>query len=588
MYTVNILRSNSTNSTDKARALSLYISSTSNSSISGNSDDTLTVDEIDGFLTNLKDVNLTLSTSESILVAYSPNQGNGVIVLGASLNRDSGGQVVNTSNKDQALSAPLSTAAVISPESLFGVTSLNMLIIDKPTAFEKLENFTKKKLASSVVVAAVQRNDSVVRPMNIALYFTVLDEYKPNTSVEYLCSFYDNRTNGWNESGCTTPVENTVFKRYECSCKHTTSFALIWLPKGQTGLLNAQDIASLVVQSLSILCFLAIIVHIVVTRCINPMMSVKAYDLLPLISTASTSVLFVFYIALGMTVYTRKLDLTVTRCFTSASVLMFFVYFFLIFMFCIKTSVGYFNYLRFVLLFPEPSFRKLGLMLLISFFISITWVSFAAGFNSDPSFNITQLYQGKLCWFTRDVVYYFVTIPVGIFLVLNLLTIILVTKRIIDHVRNATSPHQSYVRMKRCILVLLSSCVTQGVGWLFGPFISFVNPEAANILGWFFVIFNGLEGVWSLLLYVIVRTQHVYEQKRTKAALSLKTPKKSGSKKKIKSSREEESTESIAEENRRSTAYEQISSGGERSFVNLNELKAGDINVEDNGKSTSV
>jgi hypothetical protein len=282
--------------------------------------------------------------------------------------------------------------------------------------------------------------------------------------------------------------------------------------------LNAQDIASLVFQSLSIACFLAILVHASVVRFSKSSAHISTYQLLPLISMASTMVLFVFYIALGMTVYTRKPDPAEKRCFTSASVLMFFFYFFLIFMFCVKTSVGYFNYLRFVLLFPEPSFRKLLRLLIISFFISCICVSFAAGFNSNASFDITQLYQRKLCWFSRNVIHYFLTIPVCLFLLLSIIMLIFVARRIIKHVRAATTPHQSYERMKRCVLTLLSSCITQGVGWLFGPLISLVNPSAGEVLGWFFVIFNGLEGLWSIILYLIIRTKHMDESKRTTAA----------------------------------------------------------------------
>ncbi|CAF4875548.1 unnamed protein product [Rotaria socialis] len=160
-------------------------------------------------------------------------------------------------------------------------------------------------------------------------------------------------------------------------------------------------------------------------------------------------------------------------------------------------------------------------MILISFFISIIWVSVAAGLNSNPSYNITQLYPYKLCWFTRDVIYYFLTIPVGVFLFLNILIFIIVTHRIIKHVRNATSPHQSYERMKRCVIILLLSSVTQGIGWIFGPFLTIVDEKAGNILGWFFIIFNGLEGLWIILLYLLIRSQHMDEQKRSIAAAEL-------------------------------------------------------------------
>ncbi|CAF3331679.1 unnamed protein product [Rotaria socialis] len=187
-------------------------------------------------------------------------------------------------------------------------------------------------------------------------------------------------------------------------------------------------------------------------------------------------------------------------------------------MFCIKTSVAYFNYLRFVCLFPQPSYRRLLVIILISFFISITWVSVAAGLNSNASYNITQLYPYKLCWFTRDVIYYFLTIPVGVFLFLNILTFILVAHRIINHARRATSPHQSYERMKQCVTILLLSSATQGIGWLFGPFLTFISSEAGNILGWVFVIFNGLEGLWVILLYIVIRSLRMDKQKHRVAA----------------------------------------------------------------------
>ncbi len=75
----------------------------------------------------------------------------------------------------------------------------------------------------------------------------------------------------------------------------------------------------------------------------------------------------------------------------------------------------------------------------------------------------------------------------------------------INRIRHGTSSYQSYKRIKRCAIILLLSCITQGIGWLFGPSISIVDPTAGNVLGWFFIIFNGLEGLWSILLYIISR-----------------------------------------------------------------------------------
>jgi hypothetical protein len=454
-------------------------------------------------------------------MAQPPIQNNS-IVLGASFIRDVGGEVINNRNKENITSLSLLAAATVREQDLFGVTSLNMLIIGKPSAFRNIDNSTNKTLASSIIITAIDRTSTT--PINISLYFQVLDEWKPNISNPvYLCSFYNTSTSQWSESGCTKPIFDQTLDRHECSCNHLTSFALLWLPNVPlTRNLNAQDIASLVFQSISIVCFISIIIHAIVIRLLDPLMSLRAFDLLPLISCASTTILFIFYIALGMTVYTRTPSADEKQpCFLSSKVLMFFVYFLILFMFCTKTSVGYFNYLRFVRLFPEPSRRKLFILLVILFFISIAWVAFAAGFDSNPSYKITELIPYKLCWFTRDVIHYFFTIPVCIFLSINLILFMLVARRIIHHVRNATSPHQSYERMKRCVIVLLSSCVTQGIGWLLGPLITVANPEQAEVLGWFFVVFNGLEGLWAVILYVIIRSQRIDEQKRLIASKEL-------------------------------------------------------------------
>lgn len=519
METVTNLRRNSTNTTAIAEDLSNYISSITNTDEPLNRTFILNFTEMDTILTKADNQNITKNTNDSFFMALSPGQGN-TIVLGASFTRGSGGKTVDSKNEEELLNTSPSTAAVIDEDSVRNrVTSLRMLIIDDPTAYQDADNSSDKTMASSVLIAVAKDSATSVKNINISLYFQLIDKWKPNTTnVRYLCSFYDTTTSQWNESGCDAPVFNELYDRFECRCHHLTSFALVWLPDiPLTSDLSAQDIASLVFQFISIVCFILIILHAVIRRIRTPMMGLRAFDLLPLISCASTTILFIFYIALGLTVYTNTTSLNQKECFLSSNVLMFFVYFFILYMFCVKTSIGYFNYLRFVILFPEPSCRKLIIILVVFFFVCITWVAFAAGFNSNPSYNITTLIPYKLCWFSRDVIHYFFTIPVCLFLLVNIITIILVTHRIINHVRNATSPHQSYERMKRCVIVLLSSCITQGVGWILGPLISIARTDAAQVLGWFFVIFNGLEGLWAIILYIIILSQRMDEQKRVLA-----------------------------------------------------------------------
>ncbi|CAF3428924.1 unnamed protein product [Rotaria socialis] len=524
-YSAGILHRGNASSVDLADALSLYVASINNANMSRDANSTVSINIIEESLRNLNNTSITISSDTSFVIAQPLNHSSNDIILGARFQRGFSGASVTNSTKDSSLHSNITVAAVIAEQSLLNVKSLQMFIIDKPTMYENVDKKTNKSLASSVVIGSVQPISSASVPMNISLYFKISPEYQPNVSATYLCSFYDISNSRWNETGCTNPLFNPAFSRYECSCNHLTSFALIWLPQSQIGsygrTMRAADIASLVFQSVSIVCFLIVIIHSIAVRAMNPSLKFQAINLLPLISAASTTILFIFYIALGMTVYTQTPSENETKCFLNSSVLMFFVYFLLIFMFCTKTSIGYFNYLRFVHLFHEPKLRLLYSLLIISFLVSITWVSFAAGFNANASFSITQLYPYQLCWFTHDVIYYFMTIPVCLFLLLNIFTIIFVSKHIIAHARNATTRHQSYERMKQCVLILLSSCVTQGIGWLFGPFISFVSPTGGDVLEWFFIIFNGLEGVWSIILYIIIQLQGMEEQKRVTAIVEL-------------------------------------------------------------------
>jgi hypothetical protein len=230
IYAVTILRTNSTNSTVVANALSLYISFVTNAHISSNSNNNLTFNEIDTLVSTMNSVNLIINTKDSFIMTQQINQSQNVFVLGASFNRGIGGQVANSLNRDTVINSAVSIAAIVNNASLAGVTSLNMLIIDKPTAYQNIDNSSNKNLASSVVVVAVQRNSSPSGSMNISLFFQVLNEYTPNVPATYLCSFYDNNTSTWSESGCTKPQYNPSFNRYECSCNHLTTFALLWSP----------------------------------------------------------------------------------------------------------------------------------------------------------------------------------------------------------------------------------------------------------------------------------------------------------------------------------------------------------------------
>ena len=551
--TISILRNSSSNDTDKVNALSLYIASISNQTTPLNASTTLTLGEIDNIVGGLQTSGLTVNTSTSIIFSLSPKSSSddNSTVLGGSYQQNIGGQIVDTENEMSVISTNISVAGVFTPSSVLPATSIRVVIISDSSAYANIDNFTNRTLASSILSAKLQRNNvSISGPLEIKLYFQVLAKANATPNADFLCVFYDDNTTRWSDSGCTVPTYNRVFARYECKCNHLSSFALVWLPKSSQStnvntstpvVWDADDIASLVFQSLSIACFLGVVIHGTVMRVTQPSNFTAPRNLFPLLSCAVTMVLFVFYIALSMTVFNRfyfapanspsqgrtleskanpvsttQAPSSEVMCLPHESSLAFTTYFFLILMFCIKTGSGYLNYEHFVRLFPPPSKRRLLLMFAISFLVSIFLVALAAGLNSNPSNKITRVAARKVCWFSTEVIHYFLTIPISIFLALNIIVIVLVARRMIIYAKapQDSSKRSQYIRRKRCVILILSSCVTQGVGWLFGPLISIASPTAGTVLMWFFIIFNGLEGLWAVILYIFIRKEGLDEDKR--------------------------------------------------------------------------
>ncbi|CAF3851430.1 unnamed protein product, partial [Rotaria magnacalcarata] len=221
---------NATNSNVTADALSVYISAVAKTNETANQNNLLTVAQIDSYVYNMTNVNEPRNNNDSILFAKQPDQGNNVMILGASFTTGVGGQVIDSSNIDSVNTPSITTAAIVSNQSLSNVVSLNMLIIDKPTTYTNVDHKTNRTLASSIIIVTLRRNDTKPASMDISLYFKVLSEFEPKVPADYSCSFYDTNTQAWNESGCTKPIFKSSLNRYECSCDHTTTFALVWLP----------------------------------------------------------------------------------------------------------------------------------------------------------------------------------------------------------------------------------------------------------------------------------------------------------------------------------------------------------------------
>ncbi|CAF4142853.1 unnamed protein product, partial [Rotaria socialis] len=227
-YAATLVNSVNTSAIDLANALPLYISSTVNSSLSSNSNNTVSPSKINEVVDNVNNISIVVNSDSSLFMVQKINLNAQQVVVGASFQRMSGGSPVTNTTQDSTFNGNLSAAALVSTESLVNIQSLTMFIIDKPTMYESIGNATNKSLASSIIVASVLRINPSSAAINISLYFQILPEYRPNATVIYSCSFYDINNSDWNETGCTVPILNIQFNRYECSCNHLTTFALTW------------------------------------------------------------------------------------------------------------------------------------------------------------------------------------------------------------------------------------------------------------------------------------------------------------------------------------------------------------------------
>jgi len=232
ILTANILRDlNNTDPTIISQALTTYFSSISGPNVTLTSDNTLTVSEIDYLIGELTDISFVGSTSSSFLIVQPIFQSS-YMIQGASFVRYQGGELITDLNQNNITNSLISAAAVINNASLSEFTYLSMLIIDDPSAFYYVNSSSNKTLASSIIVVSLNANSSLNASIDISLSFMLLNNSIPNlNTTSYYCSFYDTNNSEWSESGCTTSTYNSLYNRFDCSCNHLTSFALLASPR---------------------------------------------------------------------------------------------------------------------------------------------------------------------------------------------------------------------------------------------------------------------------------------------------------------------------------------------------------------------
>lgn len=504
----------------------------------------LPIDTLDRILSNLSLTNYISNSTDSILVGTRPTTCDSQTVIGASFTVDIGSNIIEVENVVNVIAGDLSAAAYVNfTAHCRNVSRFNMLIINNPTVYETPSGSTDQKLVSSIIMAKVNTVESINVPLTIHLYFQDLRNNGTPDVDNYICAFYDKNISAWNSAGCSPSTYNSTLNRFECQCSHLTSFGLIWRPKpapdwSKPVTLDNQDKASIAFQSISILCIIGVIVHAGVASVKHATNKTQPKHLMPLFSAGLIMILFILYITLGSSVFNRFHRMNINSqtsggqsrrsylengltdrdqpsnsnpppnipCTPSEEKLMFAVYFFILLMFCTKTSIGYDNYRRYVQLCPPPSYRLLLGMLFVFFAFSIIWLGAALGTNSKSGSSITQANNQKLCWFTTNYFHIFLTTPICILLAANALLCTLV---VIYNARHSCAHNDDVLVSvcairKRTMYIILVSAGSQGFGWIFGPLISIVSEDAAVVVGWLFIIINGLEGVWILILYFII------------------------------------------------------------------------------------
>ncbi|CAF1591990.1 unnamed protein product, partial [Didymodactylos carnosus] len=271
---------------------------------------------------NSINISINISSSQSYLMSVNPNNEK---IIGAYFNSITYGSPLNQSTNFASIISSSVVAATIDDTYLNSISLLKMLIIYTPNDYLKINDSGKKNLASSIIIADLTSNNkNLSSGIPITLYFTIRYPQNITSNSLFYCSYWEVTNNSWSQDGCNYIGYNQTLATHVCWCNHMTTFALLWLPSSDTDNVQwtVRDYISMAFQALSILCFLGLIIHCIVTcSCFrNNIMDFQPNDLLPLISSGSTMILFIFYLALGITVHQRQdISLSETKCFSTAS-----------------------------------------------------------------------------------------------------------------------------------------------------------------------------------------------------------------------------------------------------------------------------
>ncbi len=336
------------------------------------------------------------------------------------------------------------------------------------------------------------------------------DNNSHHSSGNYSCVFWqDDR---WNDTGCNYSY-NVTTNRHYCHCNHLTSFALIFTPDGT---LSETFLPTIITSCLSMIGLsISIILSVYQQTKPQPMSRSRRFSITNIFSLLSTLMLFILFTTLLILNYQSSTTQLTTSipCQSSKLNLVLATYFFVILTFVTKTLVGIYYYfttfvpLKFNLFSNQIDKWYLTSLLMI---IIIALIPTIVASALSHQWNNVIVSNNNVCWFHGIYLISFVTIPVSIFIGINVIIVILISIRLFQFLCNANVEQAKEKRLIIATCMWIASCVLLGILWIVGPLLSlFVNENgqststSSHVIQWIFALLAGLEGVWVLIVNIL-------------------------------------------------------------------------------------
>jgi hypothetical protein len=196
------------------------------------------------------------------------------------------------------------------------------------------------------------------------------------------------------------------------------------------------------------------------------------------------------------------------------------IYFFIILTFVSKTFLGIYYYFTIFIDFKPHLFHdrpnKCYLVTLLIIILAGLIPTIVAGALLHQQTNII-ISKNNVCWFDGIYLIGFITIPVSIFIGINLIIVILIGISLFRFFYNTKVDQGKKKRLMVATCMWIASCVLLGIVWIIGPFLNLLVNEngqststSSKVMQWIFALLTGLEGVWvltvNILFYVRQRT----------------------------------------------------------------------------------